>query len=971
MFSHGPKFWRSSEGSGKTPIGRLAFSFAILAVLLPPVDHAIAQSITDDLRRFDPSLQQRFGGPQQPLLNETTREIVSPIDSMELDGRIGTQYGYPMPPEAASRLEEDYAERIAVQAPEFGTKPLEQFGYGLLGNMAGMQDPGTGGAINDSYRLGIGDELVITFRGQSNESYRTAVDREGQIFLPNMPPVPAAGLSFGQFREELERQAEASLLRTEVFVSLGRVRNFPVMVLGQVRQPGVHRMTGVASVFDAIASAGGVQKSGSMRHIQLIRGGRSFGVDLYDLLLTGQLDDDLALMEGDRVFVPPIGKTIGVAGDVQRPGIYEVNGRADDMSVGEVVDMAGGTLRPSGYRYLVMTSDVEGGDTVLEVDDPQSAPVRRGDMILVAKMGYSWEGAFFVDGHVSVPGPRSLRWDRTVGSVVNASDILKENPYLLFAALETTDPVTKARHLVPVDLGRVAAGQSDVPLKPNDRLIILGMDDIRFLSSAAVQAVIEGQNPDEVIAGELLGGVGIRGEAADGGGLSSRELRESDRSGFAPSALGRAANADADLGRVGLARPVGLTPGSALAGETSISGLVGCRGLYSLASVVSRSRSERFANARLFLNPETEAAVPVSGRCPEVFDRYPNLLPFVLDYVIAVQGEVRIPGVYPVAPGTSAGAVVPVVGGLTPNADLGQIELSRFEVTDDGSGQASVRNTIDARKESLARVPLHPGDIVRFNPRFSQRDSGSVFLSGEFKRPGVYTIRRGERLSEIVKRAGGLTAESYPEGSVFTRTRVQEQEQKAFQRAALDLESGLAEALASGNIQQKSDSNPQAVVLAVRDLAQRLRQAEPVGRVVVEADPTVLDSRPELDTILEPGDRLHVPKRPNHVTVSGEVLNPGTIQFRSGKAADAYIKAAGGTQQAADEARVFVVLPNGEAQPLSVSSWNYDATQIPPGSTIVVPRDPKPFDLTAFSVTVVDILSKLAISAASLAVINR
>ena len=177
--------------------------------------------------------------------------------------------------------------------------------------------------------------------------------------------------------------------------------------------------------------------------------------------------------------------------------------------------------------------------------------------------------------------------------------------------------------------------------------------------------------------------------------------------------------------------------------------------------------------------------------------------------------------------------------------------------------------------------------------------------------------------------------------------------------------------MASGNIQQKSDANPQAVVLAVRDLAARLRQTEAVGRVVVEADPTVLDARPEFDTILEPGDRLHLPKRPNHVTVSGEVLNPGTIQFRSGKAADAYIRAAGGTQQAADEGRIFVVLPNGEAQPVSVSSWNYDAVQIPPGSTIVVPRDPKPFDLTAFSVTLVEIMSKLAISAASLSVISN
>ncbi len=117
MFSHGPKLWRSTEGNGSTPVARLILSLAILAVLLPPVDHAVAQSITDDLRRLDPSLQQRFGAPQQPFLNETTREIISPVDSMELDGRIGTQYGYPMQPEEASRLEEDYAQRIAVQAP--------------------------------------------------------------------------------------------------------------------------------------------------------------------------------------------------------------------------------------------------------------------------------------------------------------------------------------------------------------------------------------------------------------------------------------------------------------------------------------------------------------------------------------------------------------------------------------------------------------------------------------------------------------------------------------------------------------------------------------------------------------------------------------------------------------------------------------------------------------------------------------
>ena len=133
---------------------------------------------------------------------------------------------------------------------------------------------------------------------------------------------------------------------------------------------------------------------------------------------------------------------------------------------------------------------------------------------------------------------------------------------------------------------------------------------------------------------------------------------------------------------------------------------------------------------------------------------------------------------------------------------------------------------------------------------------------------------------------------------------------------------------------------------------------------------TRLDVNPELDTILEPGDTVLIPKRPNFVTVSGEVLNPGTIQFRAGKTVDQYIDGAGGISRVADDGRTFVVLPNGEAQRVAVSAWNYTSVHLPPGSTIIVPRDPKPFDWTTFSLTLTEILSKLAITAASLSVIQ-
>ncbi|MFQ6018046.1 MAG: SLBB domain-containing protein [Kiloniellaceae bacterium] len=826
---------------------------------------------TPDMGRF---------GRETPDVARFGRET-SDIDRFAREAPDIRRFGREQPEAGRSEGETSDIGRFERVAPDVSVPLLRQFGYRMLDNLGVADGVVAMGAINDNYWLGIGDELVVTFRGQNNRSYRSRVDREGRVVLPNMPPILAAGRSFGEFRADLERRASTMFLKTDVFVSLGTVRNFPVMVLGAVHRPGMHRLAGVATVLDAIVVAGGVQKTGSLRRIKIIRGARAVPVDLYDLLLTGQLDQDLSIMEGDRVFVPPLGDTVAVAGEVKRPGIYELDATTSGLTVAEAVGLAGGTLRPQGHRYLKMSIKETGGDRVSEIANSRKAKMQAGEILLVAKAGYALAGVSFLDGHVSVPGPRSLEWDPTVGSVVNAPDVLLEDSYLPFAALETTDPETKARHFVPVDLRRITAGMSDVPLKPMDRLIVFGSDEIRFLSSRSVQAVIDGWSPRQ--------------------------------------------------GR--------------------------CRGLQALSAVVSRSRSERFAHARLAVNPERRAAVPNGETCPAVFNRYPNLLPFVLDFVVAVRGEVRRPGIYPVVADTPLGSLVPVAGGLSLDADPGRIELTRF-------ASDSIRRTIDARNASLREVALTPGDIVRFSPKFTGRDTGSVFLSGEFKRPGVYAIRRGERLSEIIERAGGLTEQAYPAGAVFTRIRVRQQEREAFERAALKLESDLAEALAKTDVTGES-------VAAIHKLVETLRTRDPIGRVVAEVDPSILAVRAELDTVLQPGDHLHMPKHPNHVTVSGEVLNPSTVQFRAGKTADEYIRAAGGITRAADDGRAFVILPNGEARPIvAKSSWNLSSVDIPPGSTIVVPRDPKPFDLLAFTANISDVLSKVAITAASLVVIG-
>jgi hypothetical protein len=178
-----------------------------------------------------------------------------------------------------------------------------------------------------------------------------------------------------------------------------------------------------------------------------------------------------------------------------------------------------------------------------------------------------------------------------------------------------------------------------------------------------------------------------------------------------------------------------------------------------------------------------------------------------------------------------------------------------------------------------------------------------------------------------------------------------------FRASADDLERSLAAAL------QNEDNAPGPEQIAsTRKLAAELRAVQAVGRITVEADPAVLAANPELDILLKEGDRLYMPKRPLTVRVRGEVLSPAALQFRTSRSARDYIRQAGGFTYFADKSRTFVVYPDGSAQPLAVDVWNHRPVKIPPGSTVIVPRDPKPFDFIDSAEKISQIIANLALT---------
>ena len=1020
-------------------------------------------------------------------------------------------------------------------------QPLKQFGYRVFSK----SHPATAlnGAIGGDYRLGIGDEIVVTFHGKVAKTVASQVDREGRLVLPDLMPIAAAGRSFAEFRRDLQARVKNAMIGTEVFVSIGQVRMISVVVAGEVEAPGLHRLTGLSTVLDALYAAGGVRKTGSLRAIRILRNGERVDFDAYRVLMEGDDRAVTALRDGDRIFVPTLGATLAVAGAVKRPAIFELAaGEQASGQLEKLLHWAGGTIRPQGNRLLRQSLDGEGREHFSELKAGGAAKLVSGDIVQVRMGGLADAGRVRLSGHTRVPGSRSLSTAPTVGALLGSGEqalvTLGREPYLPFAVLKTTDPRTRAGLLQAISLEKVISGEQDYRLSDDDELILFADTQVRFplgsgcrdlagpiagrlIRFSGAQLFSEGdaycpeiykQHPglldfvlEHLVAVQGaqiprdmwfpiaqptpiadimtfavgtavdidLGGVELTRDVLRKGddGLSVSQRRRMDLAEIPPAgrlirpgdalrfkgvrlsghvrvpgvrSLSSAPTAGALLGwgrqaldtlkeqpyllfgvlkvtdartdspqyrAVNLERVIAgeqdyplqendelivfdrgairftmsaavqsvlarkqlrkealegaAEQGAAQGAATSVlAGRVSsCNSLQELSAMLSSDRSRRFSSAMLALRGDTQAVFPAGG-CPAVYEGHEGLLGFVLEHLVAVSGEVRKPGLYPVAGLTPIADLVAFAGGTTRDFDPAQVELGRELRA--GAASRIERRQINLDSTPLAEQTVQPGDALRFKPRLSERELGGVLLVGEFAYPGLYDISRGETLSSVVARAGGLTRQAYPYGAVFTRERVKEQERENNRRAAVELQDAMLGMMA----QQKEGSGDAVAVAAVGQLVSQLESTPAIGRIVIEADPAVLQARPELDTILEPGDAVYMPKRSNLVSVAGEVLNPGAMAFVPGNKADAYVEAAGGVRRFADDGRIFMVLPNGTARPLQLSFWNYESVQVPPGSTIVVPRDPAPFEFWAFSRDITQLLSNLAITAASLNVIS-
>tara|TARA_B100000989_G_C19531096_1_gene469924 strand:+ start:492 stop:3083 length:2592 start_codon:yes stop_codon:yes gene_type:complete len=383
-----------------------------------------------------------------------------------------------------------------------------------------------------------------------------------------------------------------------------------------------------------------------------------------------------------------------------------------------------------------------------------------------------------------------------------------------------------------------------------------------------------------------------------------------------------------------------------------------CKSLQMLARQTSSS-SIKFVKSKYLPNPGVQAIDQLEfiEECPFIFEKKPYLIIFALENASVISGEVRNPGIYPSFNISSTLDLLSYAGGPSEKFS-GMIDI----YTDDG---ISLKLDVFENK-NLFELGVNSSFYANLASKVKQ-EIFSVSLLGAFQNPGIYGAKQGERISEVIKRAGGYKSNAFPYGGVLARKSVAEKEKIAFMRSADQLEQSIATAISSGRISSVG-GDPTLALTSISNLITDLENIEPIGRVVTEFDLDLLERSPEKDLLLEPGDRIFVPDRPSTITVSGQVLSPTSFTFNPSNNVRDYINQAGGYSEEADKNRTLVVYPNGMAS--RVRTWP-NSPDLSPGTTLIIPRDPNPFDWLVFSQVLFPIISNFATSAAAIAALGN
>ncbi|WP_339901974.1 SLBB domain-containing protein [uncultured Cyclobacterium sp.] len=348
------------------------------------------------------------------------------------------------------------------------------------------------------------------------------------------------------------------------------------------------------------------------------------------------------------------------------------------------------------------------------------------------------------------------------------------------------------------------------------------------------------------------------------------------------------------------------------------------------------------------------------------------------EYYVQISGEVNRTGVFQYAKNMTVADLITKASGFKESASSANIEIARRVKGEVGGEIAKILTvSIDENlkiSESEREIILEPFDhvFVRKSPGFQEEKI--VYVEGEVFYPGGFTLeKRDERISDVLKRAGGLNNYAYPKGATlirrteFFKTETEENiklEQLESLHRNIIREDEIENAEAEGKLLERIDNRMELLMQEERKTNEKLKQSDSISedkyQFLGEGDSTVMEvatrdkeligidlmkilAQPgsKYDLILQEGDVISIPKELQTVRMRGEVLYPTTARYDMSRGFRNYISRAGGFTEQARKSRAYVVYANGDVHRTNKFLFFNFFPKIEPGAEIIVPQKPK------------------------------
>jgi len=846
-------------------------------------------------------------------INENKIKALENLDKLEQkkerQEELGTTFGniYPWLPS----MNNIYKGQV-VQ----GTKELKPFGHELFFSDSTQLISNFDVPVGNDYVMGPGDTFQINIWGSLNTTLEVTVDKEGKILLPEVGTFNVVGRTFGALKEQIRLKLSEIFNNVSVDISMSKIRRIKVYVVGEAKKPGAYDITALHTLFHVLFMAGGPSEIGSMRNINVIRNNKVIkSVDLYDFLLKADKSNDIRLENGDIIQFKLKNKTTSIQGLIPRPAIYELK---NEKTLKDIINLAGGFL-PSSYLQNVQVRRINNNQefVVLNINaksqDVNKFIIKDKDSINIFPILTIDKKTIYLEGHVFRPGTYEYKDNMKLSDLIKSYDDLLPEPYLDYAQIVRIEPPNYNPTTISFKLKDFMDKKINPQLKPFDTVFIYSKWKFTRYPKVEIKGSVFKPGIHNIFEGTTR--------------LTDAII------------MAEGINKNTYLDRVEIIRKK------------------------------DKYGNKQYISVNLKLAMQGDKNHNILLKDEDVIILY-NEEEIILPKKVEISGEITNPGTFPLTENMRIKDLLALGGSFTKAAYLKSAELVRYKIINDKIDfeiiNIDLRKAIEGDKNHNILLKDFDRLLIKKIPNWEDMNI-TVEIKGEVLHPGKYTILPDDRLSDLIKRAGGFTENAFHKGILFYRENLKEIQKQKLDKLIMELENQMLvdESKVQGDITKEELLLLENRIKYKKQLLENMKKTDVTGRLILTIDEDFSKfEKSESNVKLKVNDVLIVPKKPDFVIVQGEIYNPSAFVYSPNKTVDYYLKLAGDLNSYGDSSRIYIIKANGEVIS-SERKWFYNIRneKIERGDTIFVPPQQRENDYFGLVKDIVDITYKVAISA--------